>query len=121
MTARHSPSYWPYLAVAIAASIVAGCGNNETAWTVTDIQADHGHDTMEDDAGLMYHNYFLAVVLTRNGETVNLIYENQLPDHVVVDVGDTVDILGLNDATYSETWDGYWLHDVTLTPIPDGG
>ncbi len=109
------------LAVLLAASMIAGCASNATLWTVTDVQADHGRDTMEDEVGLMYHNYYLAVVLKRNTETVNLIYVNQLPDHVDLAVGDTVELRGLMDATYSETWNGYWLHDVTLVPGPVGG
>jgi hypothetical protein len=114
----HSQTLLGLMIVAIAACAMIGCGSRDATWTVAEVAADRGHDTMVDDTGLEYHNYFLAVVLTRNAETVNLIYENQLPDGVDLAVGDAVELGGLDNATFSDTWDGYLIREVTITPVP---
>ena len=71
---------------------------------------------MESGNAGMYHNYFCAVVLKSNGETLNLLYENSLPDNIELIVGDRYRVDGLDDAEYSDNWRGYWLHDVRLVP-----
>jgi len=111
--------------LALTVTILCGCvsetnvskqdaNEDSSAWKITVLRADHGHDTMESEDGGMYHNYFCAVVLTRNDESIHLLYENRLPENLVLKIGDRYHINGLANATYSDDWNGYWIHDVQL-------
>ncbi len=86
-------------------------------WVIIELRDDRGHDTLASPDGQMYHNYFCAVVLRKNGETLSLLYENELPEELKLEVGQRFIVDGLNDATYAEDWKGYWIHDITLRSI----
>ena len=102
----------------------SGCsnGSNPTdelnaGWVVIELRDDRGHDTLESPDGQIYHNYFCAVVLEQNGETLSLLYENELPEDLKLEVGHRYIVDGLDDATYTDDWMGYWIHDITLRRI----
>lgn len=112
----------------LIAVVLAGCyGDQNTSqsntnqdaayWTITELRADQGHDTIEAEDGGMYHNNFCAVVLKKDDESINLLYENALPENLDLMVGNHYHIDGLDDATYSDNWHGYWLHNVRLRRI----
>ena len=88
------------------------------AWRITELQDDRGHDTIKNDDGLTYHNYFWAVVLKNDGEEISLLYENALPENLDLKIGQTYKLDGLETANYSDDWHGYWIHDSKLTPLP---
>ncbi|TWT79730.1 hypothetical protein CA13_11370 [Planctomycetes bacterium CA13] len=114
-----SPPLRLILTAAFAVTLSPGCFQREVYWTVAKVDADQGRDTLIDEKGMQYHNDYMAIVLQRNDETLNIIYENRIPDHVRIAVGDRLAISVDHEAIYSEVWQGYWLHDVTLNQIPN--
>lgn len=109
---------------------IAGCRSESGAaadpppgvWTITQLRDDRGHDTIMSTDGDMYHDYFCAVVLEQDdGDSVSLLYMNDLPDSLDLKLGQRFRIDGLDAATWAEHWQGYWLSDVQLIPLGDIG
>lgn len=118
-------SNYQLLHCALAALVLAGCGHsNKTRdalrsgdpWSVTELRADQGRDTVQTEAGEMYHNYYFAVVLERSGESIRLLYVNRLPEGLELKLGEEYFIAGIDTVAYSKAWRGYWIHDVDFRP-----
>ncbi len=88
------------------------------AWTIEQLADEIERDTIVDDDGNMYHNYFLAVALERGDERLRLLYFNQLPASFAFEENDQVLIDGLENAEYDNALEGYWLQGLSVRATP---
>ena len=86
---------------------------DENPWVVIQLDKNVGHDTIEDGERGIYHNYYFAIVFERSDESLQLIYQNGIPDNVDLELNGQYHI-DLGNAGFDNAWDGYWLHNVVI-------
>ena len=114
--------------VALGLFACLGCGSNQPqashepaetkkVWTVSEVRADRGHDTIETAQGGIMHVYFCAIVLECGDETISLLYNDKLPETLNLKWGDQYHLDRVKAADFDKTFNGYWLHQVSLQPV----
>ena len=81
---------------------------------VTEVDIDRGHFTFVDEEDGLFHTYVIGVECRQRSDSITLLYEDRIPDGLVLSIGDQLTIESDTAAEYDTDWKGFWIRDLKI-------